>query len=481
VLPVLTPEEMAEADRRTIASGTPLAVLVERAGRAVAWSIRRNLGRAAGLRVVVARGKGNNGGDGLVAARVLRGWGARVEVVRVGEGVDRSLLARAVDRADVLVDAMYGTGFRGELAGDALAVCDAFWEHGGPVVAVDIPSGVDGLTGTTRGAAVDAAWTVTFAAAKPGLFFEPGRTLAGDVEIVDIGIETHGGSDAQRRAFVTEDVDVFLAWRWRAMTDHKWASGALVVGGSGGMTGAPMLASRAALRAGAGIVWCALPGDAAARASGTEVITTPVPADVDGALVAEAAATVLDRADRFRAVAIGPGLGRGDDTAAAVRRIVAECPRPLVIDADALHALGGHLGLLAARTAPTVLTPHAGEFAALAGEPAGDDRLGAARALAAATGAVVLLKGPGTVVAHPDGAAAICPIGGPGLATAGTGDVLTGIVTAFVARGSEPFAAAYAAAHVHAFAADTAGHTGLVAGDLVRALPATLDALGARG
>ena len=180
--PVLTPEEMRLADLRAVAAGTPVEVLMERAGRAVAWSIRRRLGRAAGLRVVVACGTGNNGGDGLVAARVLRGWGARVDVVPLAEGVDPVALERRLDRADLFVDAMYGTGFRGELAGDARLVHERVAARGVPVVAVDIPSGVDGGTGEVRGAAVRADWTVVFVATKPGLWFEPGRSHAGAVD-----------------------------------------------------------------------------------------------------------------------------------------------------------------------------------------------------------------------------------------------------------------------------------------------------------
>ena len=475
--PVLTPEEMGAADQRAIAAGTPGEVLMDRAGRAVAWAVRRRLGRTYGVRAVIACGKGNNGGDGLVVARVLRGWGARVDVVMVGEGVDEAALTRAVARAHVVVDAMYGTGFRGELGGDALAVADAFAEFAGPVVAIDIPSGVDGLTGEARGAAVRADETVCFAALKPGLCCEPGRSLAGVVQVADIGIAVTEGA-APPRTFCTEAADVAAWLPPRARAAHKWNAACFVVGGSGGMTGAPLLASHAAMRAGAGMVWCGVPGaDAAARASGSEVITKGLPADADGALTEDAAAAVLAGAGRFGALAVGPGLGRAPGTAAAVRRLVVGTTGPVVIDADALHALAGHLDLLAGRTVPAVLTPHAGEYAALRGEAPGADRLAAARALAAETGAVVLLKGPGTVVADPDGRAAICLAGGSALATAGTGDVLTGIVGAFLARGVPPFEAAAAAAFVHGSAAGRSGHTGLVAGDLVGAIPSVLDAL----
>lgn len=481
--PVLTPEEMRLADLRAVAAGTPVEVLMERAGRAVAWSVRRRLGRAAGLRVVVACGQGNNGGDGLVAARVLRGWGARVDVVSVADGVDPQVLDRWLGRADLFVDAMYGTGFRSELAGAARLVHDRVVARAVPVVAVDVPSGVDGSTGEVRGAAVRADWTVCFVAVKPGLCLEPGRSHAGAVEVVDIGIDPADPADPEPpRLGIAEAADLRAWLPARAPDAHKWSAGCLVVGGSDGMTGAPALAGHAALRAGAGIVWCGVPGaDAAARAAGTEVITRALPADGAGALTAAAADVVLVDVGRFRAVAVGPGLGRRPGTRAAVERLVAGIAGPLVLDADALHALAGRPDLLRARTGPTVCTPHAGEYAAMTGAPPEADRVAAARRLAAATGAVVCLKGPGTVVAAPDGRASISARGGPWLATAGTGDVLTGIVTAFLARGVAPFEAATAAVLVHADAADRAGHTGLVAGDLVGAIPAALAAVGPTG
>jgi NAD(P)H-hydrate epimerase len=263
------------------------------------------------------------------------------------------------------------------------------------------------------------------------------------------------------------------AWLPRRAPDtHKWAVGGVyVVGGSGGMTGAPSLVSHAALRAGAGIVWCGLPGrDTAARASGTEVITRPLPATADGALDAGAADVVLEQLDRFRALVVGPGLGTANATRDAVCRLVARADLPLLVDADGLNALHGDVAALQRRRAPTVLTPHEGEYARLAGERVGADRIEAARSLAARARCVVLLKGSATVVADPDGRVAVNTTGGPWLATAGTGDVLSGIVGAFLGRGLPAFEAAAAGAFVHGRAADVAGHTGLLAGDLVDAL-----------
>jgi NAD(P)H-hydrate epimerase len=240
------------------------------------------------------------------------------------------------------------------------------------------------------------------------------------------------------------------------------------------MTGAPVFVSRAAMRAGAGIVWCGVPGhEAAARAAGSEVVVHALPADAAGAWCA-VPDDVVDALPRFRAVALGPGLGTAPATRAAVRELVARVDVPLVLDADGLNAFAGDADALRSRGAPTIVTPHEGEYARLLGEPVGADRVDAARRLAAATGTVALLKGPGTVVADPSGRAVIEPVGDAALATAGSGDVLTGIVAGLLARGVEPFAAAAAGAFLHGRAAGRAGHTGLVAGDLVSALPRAL-------
>ncbi|HZP31193.1 MAG TPA: NAD(P)H-hydrate dehydratase [Acidimicrobiia bacterium] len=472
---VVTPEEMARADERAVAAGVPVAVLMERAGQAVAWAVRRACGSTYGKRVVVVCGKGNNGGDGLVAARVLRGWGVRVDVFELAGTIDHAQFERAVARANCVVDAMFGTGFRGALEDDARWVADAVHHSMAYVVAVDIPSGVNGATGAIVDEAVWADETVCFAALKPGLIFEPGRSYAGRVSVVDIGIDTSTDGPALG---VVDEHDLVGWLPARPATAHKWIAGLMVVGGSSGMTGAPTMVSHAAMRAGAGIVWCEVPGaDAAARASGTEVITRALPATKSGALAEAGADAVLEPLARFKAIVVGPGLGTRRSTAAAVRRIVAKAPVPLVLDADGLNALGGDLRPLQSRRAPTILTPHEGEYARLLGDAPGADRVAAARALAAAAGCVALLKGPATVVAGPDGRAAVNPTGGAALATAGTGDVLSGIIGGFLARGAAPFEAAAAGAFVHGRAADVAGHAGLVAGDLIDALPATLRGL----
>lgn len=465
MIPVVTPAEMGAADARTIAAGTPESVLVTRAGRAVGRRVREVLGGTYGRRIVVLAGKGNNGADGRIAAAALREWGSRVAVVDITQPVsarDR----RAIARADAVVDAMFGTGFRGVLEGApaelTALVADARTARAA-VIAVDIPSGVDGLTGASVGPAIAADHTVTFAAPKPGLWFHPGRRLAGTVTVADIGIDLGPGVG---RVAVMEAADITDAVPARAATTHKWQSGVLVVGGSAGMIGAPMLAAHAAARLGAGIVWAALPGEAAAAASGTEVITLALADDSAGMLTLAGTGAVLEAASRFGAVVVGPGLGRDPVAATAVRELIAEVPVPLIVDADAIVALAGALAIVRGRDAPTVLTPHDGEFEGLTGTRPGDDRIDAARTLATRAGATVLLKGPTTVVADADGRVRLNPTGNAALATAGSGDVLSGMIGAFCARGMESVTAAATAAFVHGRAADLAGHTGLVAGDL---------------
>jgi len=368
---------------------------------------------------------------------------------------------------------MFGTGFSGALEGDAAWIADQVGGSGALVVAVDIPSGVDGLTGAVEGVAVQADVTVAMAALKTGLVQEPGRSHTGEIEVVDIGIDL--GSAPASHLGLTEATDVASWLPARDPDTHKWSVGAvMVVGGSNGMIGAPMMVSRAALRAGAGIVWCGVPGNAARAAPPDEVISRSLPSR-DGALAAEAAGAVFDWLDRFRALVVGPGLGTAAPTVSAVRSLVVGADVPLVLDADGLNALAGDLEPVRRRSAPTVLTPHAGEYARVMDGPVGADRVAAARALAARADAVVVLKGSASIIAAPDGRATVNPTGSAALATAGTGDVLSGIVGGFLAQGVPAFEAAAAAVYLHGAAADALTPRGLVASDLIDALPHTLD------
>ena len=447
--PVLTPEQMGAVDA---AAPEPVDVLVGRAGAAVAREALAMLGGAYGRRVVVVAGKGNNGNDGRDAAHRLRRRGVRVRVVEAADAPER------LPASDLVVDAAYGTGFRGEY--------DPPDPAGAPVLAVDVPSGVDGLTGRVAGGAVRADRTVTFAALKPGLLFHPGRALAGEVVVADIGLDVSG-----TRLGLVEGADVAAWVPARPADSHKWRAAVVLAAGSPGMTGAAHLAAAAALRAGAGMVRVATPGLDHDPGLPTEAVGVAVPtAGWDG--------PVLAQLERAGALVLGPGLGRAAPTEAAVHQVASSAAVPVVIDGDGLTALGEQAReRLVPRRAPAVLTPHDGEFARLAGHPPGDDRVAAARALAATTTAVVLLKGPTTVVAHPDGRACLSTTGDARLATAGTGDVLSGVVAALLAQGVEPLSAAAAGAWLHGRAGLAGPARGLVASDLVDALPEALAAL----
>lgn len=446
MIPVVTPEEMAAIDA---AAPEPVEVLIDRAGAAVARAALDQLGGAYGRRVVVLAGKGNNGADGRAAAARLRRRGARTIVI------DALDAPRALPPSDLVIDAAFGTGFRGAY--------DAPDAAGAPVLAVDIPSGVSGLTGEAAGGVLAAERTVTFAAVKPGLLLEPGRSLAGDILVADIGLDTSGSL-----AGVVEGDDVASWLPERPATSHKWRAAVLVVAGSPGMTGAAGLSAAAAQRAGAGMVRVATPGVDDDPRRPVEAVGLAIRAD-------GWASTVLDVLPRFGALVIGPGLGLADATQAAVREVLVRAELPALVDGDALTALGSAVtAVLGRRSAPTVLTPHDGEHERLTGSPPGADRLAAARSLAAATGAIVLLKGPTTVVAEPAGRVRVITTGDERLATAGTGDVLSGTIGALLAQGMEPFDAAAAGAWLHGRAGSLGPETGLVASDLLDLLPVAM-------
>jgi hydroxyethylthiazole kinase-like uncharacterized protein yjeF len=442
VQPVVTVAEMREADA---AAPVSEETLVRRAGTAAALSALRLLGGAYGRRVVVLAGKGNNGADGRVAGSVLARRGARVTVAGPGD---------AVARCDLVIDAVLGTGLRGPY--DAPEV-----PAGTAVLAVDIPSGVDGDTGAAPGRPVRAEVTVTFAALKPGLLQGDGAALAGRVEVADIGL-----GDLRARIGLVEDADAERLVPRRPAAWHKWKSAVAVVAGSPGMEGAAVLATEGAGRAGAGMVRLGSPGGGEGPWP-TEAVRMPLPP-------AGWADAVLEVLPRCRALVVGPGLGRAGATRDEVRRLVARAPVPVVVDADALVAMGDAAGARsvvegtrgAAGGRPVVLTPHDGEYAGLCGGPPGPDRVAAARRLAAATGAHVLLKGSLTAVAAPGGEVRLAGAGSPRLGTAGTGDVLSGMVGAFLARGMAPLEAAAVAAHVHGRAAARGMAEGLLSPDL---------------
>jgi hydroxyethylthiazole kinase-like uncharacterized protein yjeF len=447
--PLYTAAEMRAAEERYPGYPETASELMERAGRALAAEALAAFPDA--RRVVAVCGGGNNGGDGRVAVRALREAG-----VEADESDD-------VGGADVVIDALFGTGFRGAPRPEAALLIERVNAAGVPVVACDVPSGVDASTGEVAGAAVEAALTVTFHGSKLGLAVAPGRFHAGRVVVADIGLQP-GTTEAARAT-----PDVLAVVPRRGARDSKYTAGAvLVVGGSTGMTGAAVLAATAALRADAGYVTLAVPVASLPVVEALALEPVKVGFAWDSALD-----DVLAAAERAGAVALGPGLGRTPEARALVHGLLERLEVPVVVDADALFGLER-----VERSAPTVLTPHAGELARLLGEDStsvGAHRLEAARRCAAAYGAVCLLKGADTIVAAPGEGVIVCDHGPPSLATAGTGDVLTGIVAAFLAKGLDPRLAAAAGATTHGLAAASVSHqAGLVARDVAAALPAVL-------
>lgn len=494
---------MAAADSATIAAGTPSSTLMERAGRAVARAAVGLAGGAYGRRFLILCGKGNNGGDGLVAARLLAGWGAAPAVLFLADPADlrgdpaRNLarlpaavrvlrydagtLRRELDRAEVVVDALFGTGFAGTLDGDPAGAVEAANASAKPILAVDIPSGVDGGSGQAAGPAIRAAATVTMAALKAGLLLAPGSECAGSVQVADIGIQVPGPGPQVIGVPGLDDLAAALGRRPNEA--HKRSVGTvMVVAGSAAMPGAAALATAAALRAGAGLVSLATVEPVAHQmhAKVPEATTLVLPATSSGSIAAAALQPILERSETVDAVALGPGLTTHPETASLVRTLAERLNKPLVVDADGLNALAGHPEVLARRTLPTILTPHPGEMARLAGSSSTAvqaDRIGVARRMARELSATVVLKGFRSIVAAPDGQTAVITTGGPALASGGTGDVLTGITVALLAggpTGSKAYEAAWAASWIHGRAGDLLGDRigsrGALAGDLPAAV-----------
>jgi ADP-dependent NAD(P)H-hydrate dehydratase / NAD(P)H-hydrate epimerase len=484
--PLYTAAEMRAAEE---AYDRPMLELMERAGAAAAESVLSRYPDA--KTIAVWCGAGSNGGDGFVVARKLHEAGRTVEIVLAGPeekiaGDAKENLERArklkipftePGSGDVAVDALFGTGFSGKPRDEAARLIEALNELGVPILAVDVPSGVDASTGEVAGAAVRADSTVTFHARKVGLVVAPGRFHAGEVEVADIGL----APGRTRHEHVTGDILTEIPRR--GPSDNKYTAGAvLVVGGSTGKTGAPSLTAEAALRAGAGIVTACVPAslNLVFEQRLLEVMSRPC-ADEEGVMTMDAADVILEAAEKATAVAIGPGLGRNDAVRGLVGYLLDRLDKPVVLDADGLWALEGHLDWVFSRDAPTVLTPHAGELARLQGRDSSAvsaRRLNAVQAGADDVGAVVLLKGADTLVASPGRGVLVCDLGNPGLATAGTGDVLTGIVVALLAKGMDAKVAAAAAAAAGGEAAQLAGErhgtAGMIASDVVEALSPAL-------
>ena len=493
--PLLDAPRMRENDRWAIEDrGVPSLDLMERAGTGLARAVT---GVAEDGPIVVVCGKGNNGGDGLVAARVLRELGRDVTVVSTDApeefkgdaaanlerlpGAPPQQLDGPLPAAAVIVDAVLGTGFSGEPHGSALAAIEAMNARAAPVVAADVPSGVDASTGVVVGAAARAVLTATFHGAKPGLWIEPGKSHSGEVRVIEIGIP-EGSPVRADVGLIRETVLQLIPRRKPGWT--KFKSGFVIVaGGSPGLTGAPSLASEGAMRTGAGYVTACVPASLSAIFATRllEVLTRALP-DQDGSHTLEGANEVLELSQsRGGSLVIGPGLGRTEGAVAFARELAANATVPIVVDADGLNAHADNFESLTKRSAPAVLTPHSGELGRLLGvdwHEIDRERLRYARQAAAATRAVVVLKGDDSLIASPDGFVAVNPGASAGLATAGTGDVLSGVIGALLARELDPFAAACAGVHLHGLAGRGAarehGVDGVIASDVIAALPAAL-------
>jgi NAD(P)H-hydrate epimerase len=505
VLPIFTAAEMRTVDARAISElGIPGPRLMEHAGAGAARLIAREFAPIRSKRVVVVCGKGNNGGDGFVVARRLKSQGARVRVVlaarradvtgdaalalgrwrgpivEVADDTDLGPLATELRSADVVVDALLGTGLSGPARGIHARLIEAVNAARRPVVALDLPSGLSSDHGALLGPAVEASMTATFAGYKRSLVLTPASRYAGRIAVIDIGIPQ---DDVQRgaTAFLLEKSDVRRHFPPRAAESHKGTFGhLLVIAGSLGKTGAAALAGRSALRSGVGLCTVATPESQQpiVASLALEYMTEPLAETDAHTLSVRARERILELVARADAVALGPGLSQHPETQRLIQTLVAEIERPMVVDADGLNALAEHLELLETAVAPRVLTPHPGEMARMLGTGIAEvqkDRLETVRAFCARRRAVACLKGAGTVIGGPSGPVFVNPTGNPGMASGGSGDVLTGMVGAFLARGLEPLDALQAACFLHGQAGDLArlarGEEGLIASDMIEEIP----------
>lgn len=505
---LLTAAEMRAVDSHVIKEiGIPSIVLMENAGRQAAGIAATFLQSTGGRKVSIICGKGNNGGDGLVAARYLHNQGHKVRVFLTARSdelagdalanyhicgqlgidiqeVDENYLPKlrfCLSLTDLIIDAMLGTGSKGAPAGLIKQVIDLVNDVGKTVLSVDVPSGLNASTGAVPGACIKAEMTVTLAAPKVGLLVYPGAGYKGRLFVADIGIPAEV-LDAAGQGTVVSASLVRRVLPARPADGHKGTFGhLLILAGSPGMTGAAALAAEAALRTGVGLVTVGIPQSLndILEAKLTEAMTIPLPETADRSLSIEALGTILEKKDRFDAVVIGPGLGRHQSTGQLLDALLEQVSCPVVLDADGLN-LAAELELLEKRSGescPLIITPHPGEMARLLGCSIAEvqaDRLAAARQAAEAFSCTAVLKGAGTVAAAAHGGFWVNTTGNVGMATGGTGDVLSGIIGGLLAAGVEPAAAAAAGVYVHGLAGDTAaqrrGRTSLIAGDLIEAL-----------
>lgn len=515
LMKLVTAAQMQTLDRRTITEAhVPSSTLMERAGEGVVAHLEEQYGPSRGKTVTIFCGKGNNGGDGLVVARLLRRRHALVHVFMLAPLADLSRDAavmyrrfvrtagrsaakpfRSADQvrdlvasSDFVIDALLGTGITSEVTGPYRETIDLINDARRPVIAVDIPSGIHADNGTVMGRAVRASMTVTFGLPKLGLVVGSGIDHAGIVQVADIGIPPAYTEAIDSRIMLISRKLVMATLPPRRPSSHKGTYGhAGIIAGSVGKTGAAALAAQAALRIGAGLVTVATPSSVndVLEAKLLEVMTVPLPETNARTLAYSSLDHVVTFMQARTAVAIGPGLSTHPETVELVQSLMKHLERPTVLDADALNALTGRTALLAECKIPPILTPHPGEMARLevdaTTQTVNADRIGTARRFSRERGVFVVLKGARTVIARPDGLVAVCPTGNPGMATAGTGDVLTGMVVGLLAQGLSSWDAACTATYIHGYAGDLAsnrlGQAGMLASDLIAQIPYALQQL----
>ena len=508
---IATAQEMNNIDRRTREEyGIPTILLMENAAAGITRIVEDMLGSVKGKRVTIVAGKGNNGGDGLAAARQLYNRGADVSVYLLSEpasltgetalnlnialkigidvyskgNYDLKTLRSALNHSQVIIDAMIGTGLSSTVKEEYREVIGLINNSRGSVLAVDIPTGINSDTGEVMGAAVKATATVTFAIPKRGHLLYPGCEFSGKLHVVGISIPMSAiEKESIYLHLLTED-DMRGIIPQRKIDSHKGSNGhVLVIAGSIGKGGAAAMTALSCLRTGAGLITLAVPASVQPIVAErlTEVMTCPLAETDEKTIANSASATILELSKDKDVIAIGPGLTTQKETASIVRRLIKEIPTPIVIDADAINALVDNLGILKDRRAPSILTPHPGEMGRLIGKSPADvqkDRIGTAREFATEHSVYLVLKGAHTVIAEPSGGVYISPTGNPGMATAGTGDALTGIIAGLIAQGVDVSPAVRLGVYLHGLAGDIAakevGMVGMLAGDLIARIPAAI-------
>ena len=505
---LVTSEEMRRIDKKAIEEiGIPSIVLMENAGLKVADAIERKYGPLKGKYVYIFAGSGNNGGDGMVVARHLFNQKVKAKIFLLAEkknikgdaatnlaitekmGIPMreitspafvESLEKELAKADIVIDALLGTGAEGAPRGLMKKVIDLINKHSKNTVAVDIPTGIDADTGEVRGEAIKAEYTVSLAYPKRGLYLYPGMDYAGEIEIVDIGIPTGLEEDKINSELLTL-AGISKKLFFRKPSSHKGSFGhLLVIAGSPGMTGAASLTALSALRVGAGLVTLGIPEDLnpILETKLTEVMTLPLPQSKDKTLCKEGFEKIKDFSQKCKAMAIGPGISSTKQTKELISTIIDQLDIPLVIDADGINVLAGELSLLKKYKASLIITPHPGEMGRLVGasvEEIQKDRIGFTMALARRIGAIVVLKGARTVIASKEGNSWVNLTGNPGMATGGSGDILTGIIGGLLAQKLSPLEAAKTGVYLHGYAADLAaqkkGEISLIASDTLETIP----------